>query len=347
MSVLTQLKHIVRRIQSSQPALASYSPRALSAFALLALLLILFIGHTILRGPAGWWGHGGGFGAHGSLDRPLGVEDRMIEAEGLYNEMVRERIKFVNDLGGPGAVDPWPRGSGWRAEYTLWDFFLPSFECPRQTTRIGKMGDGGKWVCGMELLARKPEVVLYSFGVSTDSSFEAAVLDKAPGAQVWGYDYSVNSFGPQIVNSPVLQPRAHFHKWAIGGKDAHGPEYDPDFQVYTIETLMLLNGHKFIDILKVDIEGSEFDVLAGICTHYLSAGRPLPFGQLQVEIHAWDSKQTFADFLAWWELLERAGLRAFRTEPNLVYVNLIGAKPNLAEYSFINVRGHHDVISSR
>ncbi|KZO98576.1 hypothetical protein CALVIDRAFT_28223 [Calocera viscosa TUFC12733] len=339
MSLLTQAKHFIRRVQSSQPTLASYSPRALGAFAITALLVVLFIGHTVLSGPRGWWGHGG-------YDRPLSVEERVLASEHLYQGMVRDRLRFINDLGGVENVDPWPKGTGWRAEYTLWDFFLPSFECPRMTERIGKMGDGGKNVCDMERIARKPSVVLYSLGISTDSSFEAAVLERAPGAEVFGYDYSVNSFGPQIANSPLLQPRAHFHKWAIGARDAHGPQDDPDKPVYTIETLMRLNGHTFIDILKVDIEESEFEVLAGICSHYLALGRPLPFGQLQVEIHAWSSTQSFGDFLAWWELLERAGLRAFRTEPNLVYVNLIGAKPNLAEYSFINIRGHHEIISS-
>jgi len=341
MSALAQLQHLARRIQSAHPALASYSPRALGAFALATLLVLVFLGHWLLSGSTGYLTAGMGF------DRPMGIQEKMQLSEWLYQGMVRDRLAFINDLGGVDSVNPWPHGSGWRAEYTLWDFFLPTFECPRVVERIGKMGDGGKWVCGMDVIARKPSPVLYSFGVSTDSSFEAAVLERAPGAQVYGYDFSVNSFGPQIVNSPELQGRAHFHKWAIGAKDAHGPDYDPNFQVYTVDTLMRLNGHSFIDILKVDIEGSEFDVLAGICLHYLSRGLPLPFGQLQVEIHAWDSTQSFGEFLAWWELLERAGLRAFRTEPNLVYVNLMGAKPNLAEYSFINIHGNHDLIAGR
>lgn len=48
-------------------------------------------------------------------------------------------------------------------------------------------------------------------------------------------------------------------------------------------------------------------------------GRPLPFGQLQIEIHAWHShfKQT-SSLMTWWENLEKAGLRPFSNEPNLV-----------------------------
>ncbi|KAH9069382.1 hypothetical protein EDB83DRAFT_474598 [Lactarius deliciosus] len=41
--------------------------------------------------------------------------------------------------------------------------------------------------------------------------------------------------------------------------------------------------------------------------------------------------------------LDAAGLRPFWTEPNLVYINIVRvALPELAEYTFINIRGNHD-----
>ena len=77
------------------------------------------------------------------------------------------------------------------------------------------LGDGGKWVCGMERIAKQPECVIYSFGASEiaylfatrrlivvhtgingESSFEAALLERAPGCEVWGYDFSVKSVSP-------------------------------------------------------------------------------------------------------------------------------------------------------
>jgi hypothetical protein len=75
---------------------------------------------------------------------------------------------------------------------------------------------------------------------------------------------------------------------------------------------MAKNGHTFIDILKLDIEGSEFEVLDSIFKEY--KGRPLPFGQLQLEVHAHVDGKTFSEFLHWWERLEEAGLRPFWTE---------------------------------
>jgi hypothetical protein len=88
-------------------------------------------------------------------------------------------------------------------------------------------------------------------------------------------------------------------------------------------------------------------------TTFLSANKPkdlseptkLPIGQLQLELHAWDDYANFAFFHDWWTALEGAGLRPFWTEPNLVYVNYAkGAKPNLAEYSFMNIRGNHSLV---
>ena len=72
--------------------------------------------------------------------------------------------------------------------------------------------------------------------------------------------------------------------------------------MYTLDTLMRMNGegipfnpgihhlvhrrtgHTFIDILKIDIEGAEFDALTDLISHYstLTPPQPLPFGQLQV-----------------------------------------------------------------
>ena len=40
--------------------------------------------------------------------------------------------------------------------YTLWDFFPATYTCPHDIQRVGRLGDGGKWVCGMALYEAKP-----------------------------------------------------------------------------------------------------------------------------------------------------------------------------------------------
>lgn len=81
------------------------------------------------------------------------------------------------------------------------------------------------------------------------------------------------------------------------------------------------------------MEGWEFETMANLLRPYIDSGKPLPFGQLSMEIHLWD--RTFESFLGWWELLEEAGLRPFWTEPNLVYLiyNKKGT-PDLAEVCY-------------
>ncbi|EJU02302.1 hypothetical protein DACRYDRAFT_21995 [Dacryopinax primogenitus] len=323
------------------------SHRLMGGAILVLMLLVLFLGHERYEHsgyrPPPYGGdrppppHGPSRPVPGTT---LSLAERIALSENLYQVVLDDRHEFINSLGGPSHIAA-SGGSYW----VLWDFFLPSFDCQHYVERIGRLGDGGKWICGMDLIADKASPVIYSFGVSDDSSFEAALLERAPRAQVYGYDYSVNSWGPQIENNPELKGRAHFHKWAVGPKDSHGPEADPNFQVYTLDTLMKLNEHTWIDILKIDVEGAEFDVLRGFCNYYMERGLPLPFGQLQVEIHAWDSKMSFATFLEWFELLESAGLRPFRAEPNLVYVNILNAKATLSEYAFVNIRGGHELIT--
>ncbi|ETW81146.1 hypothetical protein HETIRDRAFT_45919, partial [Heterobasidion irregulare TC 32-1] len=228
------------------------------------------------------------------------------------------------------------------------DFFPPTFNCPHRVDRIGVIGDGGKWVCGIEVVAMKQECVIYSIGINGESSFEADLLDRAPGCQVWGYDYSVDSFGIEIQRFEDLKNRSHFEPWALSGKDAHGVNDKPKH--YTLQTIMDLNGHNFIDILKIDIEGGEFDSLIPLLEAYVhppsGPARPLPFGQLQLEIHAWNGRDRLDSLLPWFELMERAGLRPFRNEPNLVYLGWVkGSHPDLVEYSFINIGGDHELIS--
>jgi hypothetical protein len=142
----------------------------------------------------------------------------------------------------------------------------------------------------------------------------------------------VNQFGPEIENTP-LKSRSYFRPYALGGRDAHSSSDHPP--MYTLHSLMVQNGHSFIDILKIDIESGEFDALERFLADYAHADS-LPIGQLQVEIHA--SSIPFARLLDWWEKLEGAGLRPFWTEPNLVYINIVeGAKPSLSEVGWRNI----------
>ncbi|KAH9069705.1 methyltransferase domain-containing protein [Lactarius deliciosus] len=226
------------------------------------------------------------------------------------------------------------------------DFFIPAFQCPHRVQRVGTLGDGGKWVCGLDRVIKQDKCVIYSFGINGEPSFESTLLKRRPACEVWGYDSTFNSWGPEITGDPELRDRAHFKPFALGGTNNH-----EDYDNWTLDSLTDLNGAEsqdtFIDTLKIDIEGGEFDALTSfLSAHAAAEGDVLPVGQLQLEIHAREGHENFEYFARWWAALEAAGLRPFWTEPNLVYINLVrGVRPKLAEYSFINIHGNHPLVN--
>ncbi|XP_006455670.1 hypothetical protein AGABI2DRAFT_227143 [Agaricus bisporus var. bisporus H97] len=269
------------------------------------------------------------------------LPSRMARASRIYDKVLEDRKKLIKTFGPtPKDISMFPEDKYPWPPYTVWDFFPAAFNCPHEVERIGALGDGGKWVCGLSRLYDKPDCVVYSFGINYESSFEAEILHNTNHCQIWGYDFSVKSFGPEITSD--ISHRTHFKAYRLDGEDKFGPEDDPP--QYTLETLLEKNGHKFIDILKVDIESSEFSTLTSMIKPYVARNETLPFGQLQIELHLWG--KSFEEFHEWWEILEQAGLRPFWTEPNLVYLNY-NRDPgytNLAEYSLINVRGDNIFI---
>ncbi|KAI6115491.1 methyltransferase domain-containing protein [Pisolithus croceorrhizus] len=274
-----------------------------------------------------------------SLVRDTRLPARLQRAERVYQKVISDRKDMIRKYGPtsrhihmfPPDKDPWPA-------YTTWSFFPPAFDCPHEVERIGALGDGGKWTCGVSRLENKPDCIVYTFGMYYETSFEEEMLERTQHCQVWGYDYRSNSFGSSKLNNY----RAHFFPYGLAHVDAHGPHDEQ--KLYTLKTLMEMNKHTHIDILKIDVEGWEFEVLAQILQPYITSEEPLPFGQLLIEIHTWEKK--FEEFLSWWEALEVAGLRPFMTEVNLVYQNYNrGKSTDLAEYSFINIKGNNIFIS--
>jgi len=272
-----------------------------------------------------------------SLSTDLTLSQRLSRSETLFQRSREARTELFAKYGtDPESYSNHPEGP-WPA-MTVWDFFYPAFNCPHEMERIGATGDGGKWVCGLSRIAHKP-CVIYSFGINYESSFEAGML-KRSGCSVWGYDFSVESFGPEITSD--IKDRSHFFKFGLAGEDNH----NGNPPMYTLESLLKQNGHTFIDVLKIDIETYEFETLETLLKDY-DDGRPLPFGQLLIEVHAWASHfPRSRKLIDWFNLLENAGLRPFMNEPNMVFQNYNRqAGPELVEFSFLNTRGRNAFIS--
>ena len=107
----------------------------------------------------------------------------------------------------------------------------------------------------------------YSFGISVEVSFDYALAEA--GIPVRMFDHTVE--GP-----PVAHPNFSFHKQGLG------PTVDPDSSLFTLEHHIRQCGDmgRTDMLLKLDIEGAEFDSL-------IAAGPGLlrSFRQIVIEIH--------------------------------------------------------------
>jgi hypothetical protein len=253
--------------------------------------------------------------------------------------------------------------------WTIWDFFPATYTCPHDMQRVGRLGDGGKWVCGMSIYETLPAplppsksdisnsevrrakvqdaaigtgLVIYSFGINGESSFEADMLSRIPSASIWGYDFSVEGWGAQIPAEH--RNRTYFTKLGLGSTDE--PSRVPPF--YTLPTLMSQNNHTYIDILKIDVEGAEYKALDTMMDVFAKVGDGvLPIGQVMIELHVADGSPVgYERFSSWWERLEKMGMRPTWMEINLFAVTLGNQKsdPRCAEYVWINAKDRRNVL---
>jgi FkbM family methyltransferase len=139
--------------------------------------------------------------------------------------------------------------------------------------------------------------LVYSFGVGEDASFDLS-LAKRFGLCVHAFDPTPKSI--TWVRSQHFTDQFNFHEFGLAAVDGEVPFNLPTnphhvsytilnrpsscdraihFPVKRLRTIMNLLGHTRIDILKMDIEGAEYDVIDDL---YVSSIRPT---QILVEFH--------------------------------------------------------------
>ena len=187
--------------------------------------------------------------------------------------------------------------------------------------RLGDIGEGGKWVCGLHRLLPRKDCVVYSFGSHGQDDFEYAVHKAAPWC-------SIHTFDPGDYEAALQHPDIlTYHSWALGCA------VEPPFR--TLADIAATLNHTHIDILKVDVDGAEylsFPIFFGP-----DANHNIPVGQVQLEIHpvpvymnkrgalATDEKHVAELF----DGLSQSGFAIFHREPNFLW-------PKGMELAFIN-----------
>lgn len=158
--------------------------------------------------------------------------------------------------------------------------------------------DGGWWFSARNL---NSDSIVYSLGVGDEINFDLAIIEKY-GVEVFAFDPTPNSV--DLLEGTNLPQRFHFKPWAVTAADGSlkfyprlkkdGRKSDVmftmipedatkndaiDVPAYCLTSIVEKLNHARIDLLKMDIEGAEYEVLDGLLDS------PVKPRQLLVEFH--------------------------------------------------------------
>jgi len=194
----------------------------------------------------------------------------------------------------------------------------------RNDIDIPVIKDGGWWFTPQGLGS---DSIVYSLGVGDDIEFDISLIEKY-GVRVHAFDPTPSSI--DMLDGRDLPQQFEFHPWAVTAADGSltfyprlkkdGTKSDVMYTMiaedetredaievpaYSLSTISEKLGHQQIDLMKMDIEGAEYEVLDGLLAS------PIKPTQLLVEFHhrfPGIGLEKTADVI---ERLRRAGYKVF------------------------------------
>lgn len=218
--------------------------------------------------------------------------------------------------------------------------YEPDFACALER-RIGRLGDGGKWICDPHRITMKAQqnnnsnsggdrgCLVYSVGSNGDASFEAAILqDVSPDCEIHVFDFGDYAASVQQQTQPSVN--VHYHQWGIS--DVTKGRFK------TLQDTVQELGHagRTIDIFKIDCEGCEIDTFAA----WFDADVVLR--QILVEVHyqltlsrpTWWHKMHLPETVDMFERIYKEGYVITHKEPYMQHSETHG-KGICVEYAFL------------
>ncbi|CAG5125172.1 unnamed protein product, partial [Candidula unifasciata] len=180
--------------------------------------------------------------------------------------------------------------------------------CQRKI-RMGNVGDGGWEICDDLKVRPKRPCIVYSFGINYDFSFDDDVA-RLYGCHVYSFDPSMEKM--ETSNRSVLSSHVHFYKIGLSGQTV---TLDQGWNLYTLSDIRSRLGHQnaVIDVIKMDIEASEWDALPQM----VSSGQLENVRQLLLEYHVVDTSHEYLlPRLKSIQAVERLGFRKFLVHKN-------------------------------
>ncbi|CAL5226972.1 g9857 [Coccomyxa viridis] len=277
-----------------------------------------------------------------------------LESEAIHRESQSYQDKELSELKDEDFEDgiAMRTREGYISKY-IWDYFQATNACPMKQ-KLGKerrTGDHGKWICGVKTLLQKPGCIVYSVGSNGLTEFEQDIVHMTP-CEVHIFDPTL-SLGTQQQLRQVKE--FDFHDTGLIAEGVKGnvtaERRFPKLDMQPLSGIMANLGHTWIDVLKVDVEGWEWEVLDS----WLTTWDVLPFTQLQVEFHYKrgsgdqaandDMDQPSAkEMLGILQRMQQRGLRAFNIEPNYWWGNNAA---ECMEFAFVQVDSLGHMLTSR
>lgn len=148
-----------------------------------------------------------------------------------------------------------------------------------------------------KILNNREEIIVYSCGVGTDITFDLEILKKYKQSKIFAFDptpisknwiakknlpdnfnFSPIGISDEQKTQKMFIPKDFTVSYGVYDWDSDNKD-EIMAEMQTIEGIAEKHDHSFIDILKMDIEGSEFDVLKALDFSKIQ------FGQILVEFH--------------------------------------------------------------
>lgn len=181
--------------------------------------------------------------------------------------------------------------------------------------------------------------VVYSFGIGKDISFDSKLI-RNHGCSVFGFDPTPNSitwmkqqkhsslfkffpFGISTMTGITTFYLPANPKYVSGSLTADNTTPDHvavEVEMKSLSDICHMLGHHHIDILKMDIEGAEYQVLENIMT------LPITIDQICVEFHDRNSPSLIPKSKATVDLLRKNGYE------------IVAASISFEEVTFVNKR---------
>ncbi|CAG5116130.1 unnamed protein product [Candidula unifasciata] len=230
--------------------------------------------------------------------------------DGAMEQLARYN-KHLNNNKQPITVDPgnFSTVTEWWQAAAMFAWYIRSplrYQCKQNLTRFGGWG-----LCQDEPYTVKAPCLVYSFGIAYDFSFDDAIGKL-------GCD--VRSFDPSMLKVTDHRRSQNVHFYRYGLSDQNTNAFIPDFDEYvkqnqswkvrTLKHLVGELGHqgKTIDVLKIDIETTEWQVLDNLMeTEMLQYVR-----HLLIEYHFFPKRPPKSNFVHYFQVLTKLRQMGFR-----------------------------------